>query len=179
MSEFKKQVIAALLGAIAAAFVGALGASLIKVYHPDAMIKIFNGVTQTQYKLLEDRVAAVEGRLPGYENLERRVNSLLSGHTIIKVFNADSSGLLTSNGFSNPVVLSGGQKQSMGQQWKSSLYRSRLNKFAILCFAYQSSHKIRSGGVLDHPPKAFARICRRVIIASGSRNLLDSSRNNP
>jgi hypothetical protein len=121
VSELKKQVIAALLGAIAAALVGALSAFLIKVYHPDAIIKVFDGVTQTQYKLLEDRVAALEGRLPGYENLERRVNSLLSGNTIVKVFNADSPGLLTSNGFSNPVVLSGGKEQSMGQQWKIQL----------------------------------------------------------
>ena len=121
MSELKKEVIAALLGAIAAALVGALSAFLIKVYHPDAIIKVFDGVTQTQYKLLEDRVAALEGRLPGYENLERRVNSLLSGNTIVKVFNADSPGLLTSNGFSNPVVLSGGKEQSMGQQWKIQL----------------------------------------------------------
>jgi len=118
VSEFKKQVIAALLGAIAAALAGALSASLVKVYHPDAIIKMFNGVTQTQYKFLEDRVAALEGRLPGYEILERRVNSLLSGNTIIKVFNADSPGFLTSNGISNPVVLSGGKEQSMGQQWK-------------------------------------------------------------
>jgi hypothetical protein len=121
VSELKKEVIAALLGAIAAALVGALSAFLIKVYHPDAIIKVFDGVTQTQYKLLEDRVAALEGRLPGYENLERRVNSLLSGNTIVKVFNADSPGLLTSNGFSNPVVLSGGKEQSMGQQWKIQL----------------------------------------------------------
>ena len=121
MSELKKQVIAALLGAIAVALVGALSAFLTKVYHPDAIIKMFDGVTQTQYKLLEDRVAALEGRLPGYENLENRVNSLLSGNTIVKVFNADSPGLLTSNGFSNPVVLSGGKEQSMGQQWKIQL----------------------------------------------------------
>ena len=112
---------AALLGAIAVALVGALSAFLTKVYHPDAIIKMFDGVTQTQYKLLEDRVAALEGRLPGYENLENRVNSLLSGNTIVKVFNADSPGLLTSNGFSNPVVLSGGKEQSMGQQWKIQL----------------------------------------------------------
>ena len=110
MSELKKQVIAALLGAIAVALVGALSAFLTKVYHPDAIIKMFDGVTQTQYKLLEDRVAALEGRLPGYENLENRVNSLLSGNTIVKVFNADSPGLLTSNGFSNPVVLAGGKE---------------------------------------------------------------------
>ena len=121
MSEFKKLIIAALLGAIAAAIIGALSASLVKVYHPDAMIKMFNGVTQTQYKLLEDRVAALEGRLPGYENLVRRVNSLLSGNTIIKVSNADSPGLLTSNGSSNPVFLSGGKEQSMGQRWKIQL----------------------------------------------------------
>jgi hypothetical protein len=121
VSELKKQVIAALLGAIAVALVGALSAFLIKVYHPDAIIKMFDGVTQTQYKLLEDRVAALEGRLPGYENLENRVNSLLSGNTIVKVFNADSPGLLTSNGFSNPVVLAGGKEQSMGQRWKIQL----------------------------------------------------------
>jgi hypothetical protein len=121
VSELKKQVIAALLGAIAIALVGALSAFLIKVYHPDAIIKMFDGVTQTQYKLLEDRVAALEGRLPGYENLESRVSSLLSGNTIVKVFNADSPGLLTSNGFSNPVVLAGGKEQSMGQQWKIQL----------------------------------------------------------
>jgi hypothetical protein len=82
---------------------------------------MFDGVTQTQYKLLEDRVAALEGRLPGCENLESRVSSLLSGNTIVKVFNADSPGLLTSNGFSNPVVLAGGKEQSMGQQWKIQL----------------------------------------------------------
>jgi hypothetical protein len=121
VSEFKKQVIAALLGAVVAASVGALSASLVRVYHPDAIMKMFNGVTQTQYRFLEDRVAALEGRLPGYENLESSVNSLLSGNTIIKVFNADSPGLLTSNGFSNPVVLSGGKEQSMGQQWKIQL----------------------------------------------------------
>ena len=121
MSELKKQIIAALLGAIAIALVGALSAFLTKVYHPDAIIKMFDGVTQTQYKLLEDRVAALEGRLPGYENLESRVSSLLSGNTIVKVFNADSPGLLTSNGFSNPVVLAGGKEQSMGQQWKIQL----------------------------------------------------------
>jgi hypothetical protein len=121
VSELKKQIIAALLGAIAIALVGALSAFLTKVYHPDAIIKMFDGVTQTQYKLLEDRVAALEGRLPGYENLESRVSSLLSGNTIVKVFNADSPGLLTSNGFSNPVVLAGGKEQSMGQQWKIQL----------------------------------------------------------
>jgi len=121
VSELKKQVIAALLGAIAVALVGALSAFLTKLYHPDAIIKMFDGVTQTQYKLLEDRVAALEGRLPGYENLESRVSSLLSGNTIVKVFNADSPGLLTSNGFSNPVVLAGGKEQSMGQQWKIQL----------------------------------------------------------
>jgi hypothetical protein len=114
VSELKKQVIAALLGAIAVALVGALSAFLTKVYHPDAIIKMFDGVTQTQYKLLEDRVAALEGRLPGYENLESRVSSLLSGNTIVKVFNADSPGLLTSNGFSNPVVLAGAKKWSIG-----------------------------------------------------------------
>ena len=121
MSEFKKQIIAALLGAIAAALVGALSASLVKVYHPDAIIKMFNGVTQTQYRFLEDRVAALEGRLSGYEDLERRVNSLISGNTIIKVVNGDGSGLLTSIGFSNPVVLSGAKEESMGQQWKIQL----------------------------------------------------------
>ena len=128
MSEFKKQVIAALLGAIAASLLGALSAFLVKVHHPDAITKMFNGVTQTQYKFLEDkvaaledRVAALEGRLPGYENLERRVNNLLSGNTIIKVFNANSQGFLTSNGFSNPVVLAEGKEQSMGQQWKIQL----------------------------------------------------------
>jgi hypothetical protein len=121
VSEFKKQVIAALLGAIAASLLGALSASLIKVHHPDAITKMFNGVTQTQYKFLEDRVAALEGRLPGYENLERRVNSLLSGNTTIKIFNANSPGFLTLNGFSNPVVFVEGKEQSMGQQWKMQL----------------------------------------------------------
>ena len=121
MNEFKKQVRAALLGAIAAALIGALSASLVKVYYPDAIIKMFHGVTQTQYKFLEDRIAALEGRLPGYENLERRVSSLIRGSTIIKVFSADSHGLLTSNGFSNPVVLSGGKEGSMGQHWKIEL----------------------------------------------------------
>jgi hypothetical protein len=121
VSEFKKQVIAALLGAIAASLLGALSVFLVKIHHPDAITKMFNGVTQTQYKFLEDRVAALEGRLPGYENLERRVNNLLSGNTIIKVFNANSQGFLTSNGFSNPVVLAEGKEQSMGQQWKIQL----------------------------------------------------------
>ena len=53
---------AAFLAAVATALVAALIAFLAKLYDLDAIIQMFNGVTQTQYKLLEDRVAALEGR---------------------------------------------------------------------------------------------------------------------
>ena len=121
MSESRNPLIAAFLASVVVASAAVLVAFLAKLYNLDAIIQMFNGVTQTQYRFLEDRIAALEGRLPGYENLERRVNSLLSGNTIIKVFNTDSLGLLTSNGSSNPVVLSGGKEQSMGQHWKIQL----------------------------------------------------------
>ena len=62
MSESKSPLIAVLLAAVATALVAALIAFLAKLYDLDAIIQMFNGVTQTQYKSLENRVAALERR---------------------------------------------------------------------------------------------------------------------
>ena len=53
---------AAFLAAVATALVAALIAFLAKLCNLDAIVQMFNGVTQTQYKSLENRVVALERR---------------------------------------------------------------------------------------------------------------------
>jgi hypothetical protein len=55
---------AAFLAAVATALVAALIAFLAKLCNLDAIVQMFNGVTQTQYKSLENRVVALERRPP-------------------------------------------------------------------------------------------------------------------
>ena len=61
MSESKNPFIAGFLATVATAV---LIAFLTKLYDLDAIIQMFNGVTQTQYKSLENRVVALERRPP-------------------------------------------------------------------------------------------------------------------
>ena len=62
MSKSRNPLIAAFLASVATALVAVLIAFLAKLYDLDAIIQMFNGVTQTQYKSLENRVVALERR---------------------------------------------------------------------------------------------------------------------
>ena len=64
MSESNNPLIAAFLAAVATALVAALIAFLAKLCNLDTIVQMFNGVTQTQYKSLENRVVALERRPP-------------------------------------------------------------------------------------------------------------------
>ena len=64
MSESRNPLIAAFLATVATALVAVLIAIFAKLYNLDAIIQMFNGVTQTQYRSLENRVVALERRPP-------------------------------------------------------------------------------------------------------------------
>jgi hypothetical protein len=64
MSESNNPLIAAFLAAVTTALVAALIAFLAKLWNLDTIVQMFNGVTQTQYRSLENRVVALERQPP-------------------------------------------------------------------------------------------------------------------
>ena len=64
MSESRNPLAAAFLASVATALVAVLIAIFARLYNLDAIVQMFNGVTQMQYKSLENRVVALERRPP-------------------------------------------------------------------------------------------------------------------